>query len=72
MCQVVKQATLYHSLGELSNLLFLPSILSEPTSNVAPKLTGKKYDGGKIELFAHHEAVFLTCDVVGYPAPLYR
>lgn len=52
--------------------LVIVLVLLEPTGNVAPKLTGKKYDGGKIELFASNTSVYMTCDVVGYPVPLYR
>lgn len=46
--------------------------LTEPTGNIAPKQPGKKYDGGKLEMFAQNETAFLICDVVGFPSPLFR
>lgn len=45
---------------------------TEPTGNIAPKLPGKKYEGGKIETSPLNSSVFIICDVVGYPVPLYR
>ncbi|CAH0555672.1 unnamed protein product [Brassicogethes aeneus] len=47
-------------------------VVTEPTGNIAPKLPGKKYDGGKIESFAGNSDAILTCDIVGFPVPIYR
>lgn len=47
-------------------------ILLEPTSNIKPKVPGKKYEGGEI-VFSHSgKSVFLTCPVVGFPVPFFK
>lgn len=44
----------------------------EPTGKISPKVPGQKYEGGKIFNFPVNQTVVMTCDVVGYPVPLYR
>lgn len=45
---------------------------TEPTGNVPPKLSGSKYDGGKIFIFGVNTTVYMNCEIVGYPIPKYR
>lgn len=46
--------------------------ISEPTSNIAPKSPGKKYEGGEIMYSPAGQKVFMSCQVVGFPVPLFR
>ncbi|XP_068899405.1 cell adhesion molecule Dscam1 isoform X2 [Tenebrio molitor] len=47
-------------------------VITEPTGKIAPKVPGRKYEGGVIFIHPRNKTAFLTCDVVGYPVPLYR
>ncbi|XP_044270324.1 Down syndrome cell adhesion molecule-like protein Dscam2 isoform X46 [Tribolium madens] len=47
-------------------------VITEPTGKISPKIPGQKYEGGKILIRPQNRTTFLTCDVVGYPVPLYR
>jgi hypothetical protein len=47
-------------------------LISEPTSNIAPKSPGEKYEGGKIMYAPFGQKVFLSCQVVGFPVPFFR
>lgn len=47
-------------------------ILTEPTNNIAPKLPGEKYEGGRIVTYHQSSTAYLMCQVVGYPVPRYR
>ncbi|KAJ8967480.1 hypothetical protein NQ314_002794 [Rhamnusium bicolor] len=55
-----------------SMLLVLIVIFIEPTGKIAPKVPGQKYDGGKIYIYSQTKTAFLTCEVVGYPVPIFR
>lgn len=43
-----------------------------PTSNIAPKVPGQKYDGGKIVTIKQNSNVYLLCEVVGHPVPYFK
>jgi len=47
-------------------------LISEPTSNIAPKSPGKKYEGGEIMYAPVGQKVFMSCQVVGFPVPFFR
>lgn len=47
-------------------------MLIEPSGEIAPKVPGQKYDGGKIYLTALSLTTVLTCEVVGFPVPIFR
>lgn len=46
-------------------------LIQEPTSNIAPKVLGKKYEGGEIVSAVNGSSIYLLCQVVGYPT-LYK
>lgn len=48
------------------------SSIAEPTNNIAPKALGDKYEGGKLMSPRQRDQVFLMCQVVGYPSPIFR
>lgn len=50
------------------NLLYV----SEPTNNIAPKIPGKKYEGGEIYSVYKGWPAYLLCQVSGFPAPFFR
>lgn len=43
--------------------------LSEPTSNVAPKKDGEKFEGWKVVSVSNLSTAWLTCQVTAYPVP---
>ncbi|KAJ8982888.1 hypothetical protein NQ317_004318 [Molorchus minor] len=43
----------------------------EPTGKITPKVPGQKYEGGKICIYPENSTVVLTCEVVGYPVPIF-
>lgn len=45
---------------------------TEPTGNLSPKAPGEKYEGGKIVISDIKKNVHITCNVIGYPIPVYR
>jgi len=49
-------------------------LISEPTSNIAPKSPGggRKFYGGEVVSPFVGEIAFLTCQVAGYPVPIFR
>ncbi|XP_039283540.1 Down syndrome cell adhesion molecule-like protein Dscam2 isoform X10 [Nilaparvata lugens] len=47
-------------------------VITEPTNNIAPKVPGEKYEGGKILMSRLRSTVFLMCQVSGFPVPMYR
>ncbi|XP_025834444.1 Down syndrome cell adhesion molecule-like protein Dscam2 isoform X9 [Agrilus planipennis] len=47
-------------------------VITEPASRIPPKTSGQKYDGGKMYFQSLNKTVAFTCEVVGYPVPLYR
>lgn len=47
-------------------------VFTEPTNNIAPKKHGENFQGWKISDILIGGNVFLTCDVVSYPAPVFR
>lgn len=49
-----------------------PMFIPEPTSNIVPKVPGKKYEGGEIVSSVNGSSIYLLCQVVGYPVPRYR
>lgn len=52
-----------------SSILFLP----EPTNKIAPRNDkGKKFEGGEIFIVPQSDSAYLTCEVAGYPVPIYR
>lgn len=42
-------------------------LIPEPKSNIAPKVPGKKYEGGEIVSAVNGSSIYLVCQVVGYP-----
>lgn len=46
-------------------------LIQEPTSNIAPKVLGKKYEGGEIVSAVNGSSIYLLCQVVRYPT-LYK
>lgn len=46
--------------------------LAEPTSNIAPKSSGEKYEGGRLLTYATGSLALLLCPVAGYPVPVFR
>lgn len=44
---------------------------SEPTNNIRPKLVGEK-SGWKIVTTNIDETIYVLCQVVGYPVPIFR
>ncbi|XP_068632807.1 cell adhesion molecule Dscam1 isoform X16 [Battus philenor] len=48
-------------------------VITEPTNKIAPRSDkSRKFEGGEIFLAFQTESVFLTCEVAGYPAPIFR
>ncbi|XP_045473824.1 Down syndrome cell adhesion molecule-like protein Dscam2 isoform X12 [Harmonia axyridis] len=47
-------------------------VITEPTGKLPPKVPGQKYEGGKLYFTQQQSPVIFTCDVVGYPVPIYR
>ncbi|XP_059046505.1 cell adhesion molecule Dscam2 isoform X23 [Achroia grisella] len=48
-------------------------VITEPTNKIAPRSDkNRKFEGGEIFLVSEAESVYLTCDVTGFPAPLFR
>ncbi|KAG5890613.1 hypothetical protein JTB14_005123 [Gonioctena quinquepunctata] len=54
-----------------AQLLDFHILISKPTSNVAPKSSSEKY-GNIFLLGAIQKDVIMTCEVSGYPAPIFR
>lgn len=53
----------------LSITLHIP----EPTNKIAPRSDKtRKFEGGEIFLVSIAESVYLTCEVAGYPPPIFR
>ncbi|XP_064216067.1 Down syndrome cell adhesion molecule isoform X4 [Tribolium castaneum] len=46
-------------------------VITEPTSNVAPKKDGEKFEGWKVLLVVQNSTAWLSCQVTGYPVPRY-
>lgn len=46
-------------------------LIPEPTNNIAPKVPGKKYEGGEIVSAVNGSSIYLLCQVVDYPT-LYK
>lgn len=42
-------------------------LIPEPKSNIAPKVPGKKYEGGEIVSAVNGSSIYLVCQVVVYP-----
>uniref|UniRef100_A0ABD2WQD2 Ig-like domain-containing protein n=1 Tax=Trichogramma kaykai TaxID=54128 RepID=A0ABD2WQD2_9HYME len=47
-------------------------VITEPTSNVAPRLAGERYEGGRLVSVATGRVIALLCAVQGSPAPIQR
>ncbi|XP_072939070.1 cell adhesion molecule Dscam1 isoform X2 [Epargyreus clarus] len=48
-------------------------VITEPTNKIAPRSdNSRKFEGGEIILAPVVESVFLTCEVAGYPPPIFR
>ncbi|XP_076265904.1 Down syndrome cell adhesion molecule 1 isoform X34 [Rhynchophorus ferrugineus] len=47
-------------------------VITEPTNNVAPKSSGKKYAGGLFQDSPCGNDTIMTCDVSAYPVPKFR
>ena len=45
---------------------------TEPSSNVAPRASGRKIDGSLIALAAKAHTAYLTCDATAFPVPVFR
>lgn len=52
--------------------VFLLSIYIEPTNNVAPKVAGRRIDGSIVQDVVISKSAIITCEVTGYPVPLFR
>ncbi|CAH1154339.1 unnamed protein product [Phaedon cochleariae] len=46
-------------------------VITEPTNNVPPKKDGEKFTGWKDLLIRESKTAWLTCQVTGYPVPIY-
>nr|CAI5827598.1 unnamed protein product [Callosobruchus analis] len=46
--------------------------MNEPTNNVPPKSSGRRIDGSILQEVAESKDVMITCDVSGYPVPVFR
>ena len=44
----------------------------EPSSNVAPRTSGRKIEGSLIATAATDRRAYLTCDATAFPVPVYR
>lgn len=44
----------------------------EPTNNVPPKASGRKIDGSIILEVSSQKDIIITCEVSGYPVPIFR
>lgn len=59
--------------GAIIQVRLFYSHITEPTNKIAPRSDkSRKFEGGEIFLAAEAEPVYLTCEVAGYPAPIYR
>ncbi|XP_058804449.1 cell adhesion molecule Dscam2 isoform X4 [Phymastichus coffea] len=47
-------------------------VITEPNSNVAPRLAGERYEGGRLVNVVTGQVVGLICAVQGSPAPIQR
>lgn len=45
---------------------------AEPTSNVAPRIAGERYDGGKLHSVPLNKTIAMVCAVQGSPVPFTR
>lgn len=52
--------------------VLLPRVLAEPSNNVAPRIAGERYEGGKLVGVAKSNVVALHCTVQGSPVPVTR
>ena len=48
------------------------SLLTEPTGNVAPRIAGERYEGGKLIDVPKAGMAALECATQGFPVPLTR
>jgi hypothetical protein len=51
------------------NFFLIPK---EPSSNVAPRTSGRKIEGSLIAIAAMQRQAYLTCDATAFPVPVYR
>ncbi|KAL7294790.1 hypothetical protein TKK_0011722 [Trichogramma kaykai] len=56
----------------INESLTLQCPAQEPTSNVAPRLAGERYEGGRLVSVATGRVIALLCAVQGSPAPIQR
>ncbi|XP_052739481.1 cell adhesion molecule Dscam2 isoform X21 [Bicyclus anynana] len=48
-------------------------VITEPTNKIAPRGDkSRKFEGGEIFLVSLSQSVYLTCEVAGYPPPIFR
>ncbi|XP_046638885.1 Down syndrome cell adhesion molecule-like protein Dscam2 isoform X24 [Daphnia pulicaria] len=47
-------------------------VVTEPSSNVAPRTSGRKIEGSLIAIAALERQAYLTCDATAFPVPVYR
>ncbi|XP_061381054.1 cell adhesion molecule Dscam2 isoform X2 [Danaus plexippus] len=48
-------------------------VITEPTNKIAPRSDkSRKFEGGEIFLVSLANSVYLTCEVAGYPPPIFR
>lgn len=68
--------TRYRSAKIIENFLLFFTILhnpiSEGTSKIAPRSSGKKFEGWELVLIARNQDVTLSHSLQGYPAPFTR
>lgn len=44
---------------------------TEPTNNVAPKKIGAEFGGWRVAYVKQKTVAFLTCQVTGFPVPIF-
>jgi hypothetical protein len=57
-----------HFVSQISNV----EKKKEPSSNVAPRTSGRKIEGSLIAIAALLRQAYLTCDATAFPVPVYR
>lgn len=58
--------------GSRQRLLLDSTHFPEPTNNVAPKKENREFVGWKGVTLPENKTAWLTCQVTGYPVPLFR
>lgn len=56
----------------MSSYFYTDPLLTEPTGNVAPRIAGERYEGGKLIDVPKTGMAALDCATQGFPVPLTR